>query len=37
MEILRWGGGEDDMHVDVHIRLRGVRVVRELVPDDQHE
>jgi hypothetical protein len=37
MEILRWCGGEDDMHVDIRLRLGSVRVVRELISNDQYE
>lgn len=35
MEILHRSGWEDDMHVDIRVRLRGIRVVRELVLNDQ--
>lgn len=37
MEILRWDGREDDMHVDIYLRPRHIRIVRELISDDQYE
>ena len=37
VEILRWCGGEDDMHVDICLGPGGIRIVRELIADDQYE
>lgn len=31
MEILRRSGGEDDLHVDVRLRFRGIRIIGELI------